>query len=125
LNLFNKGIYNAKKNTVHTATLLAFKNMEKLIEINRDSVVIDVLKHIFGKNLTTKNIVSRSGSNYGLVRVIPFDNYVSFQSIANQNYIASKTTGLILYLKKRLIFQDVSIFSMMELIFIKKDVLSV
>ena len=125
MNLFNKVIYNAKKNTVHTVTLLVIKNMEKLIEINRDSGVIDVLKLIFGKNLTTKNIVSRSGSNYGLVRVIPFDNYVSFQSIANQNYIASKTIGLILYLKKILIFLDVSIFSMMELIFIKKDVLSV
>lgn len=99
--------------------------MEKLIEINRDSVVIDVLKHIFGRNFTTKNIVSRSGSNYGLVRAIPFDNYVSIQGIANQKYIASKITGLILNLKKLSIYQDVSILSMMELISIKKDVLSV
>ncbi len=99
--------------------------MEKLIKTNRDSVVTDVLEYIFGKNLTIKNIVSRAGLNYGLVRVILYGNYVSFLGTVNQNYIASKITGLILYLKKLLIFQDVSILSMMGLIFIRKDVLSV
>jgi len=99
--------------------------MEKLIKTNRGSVVTDVLEHIFGKNLTTKNIASGAGLNYGLVRVILYGNYVCFPGTANQNYISSKITDLILYLKKLLIFQDVSILSMMGLIFIKKDVLSV
>jgi len=44
--------------------------MEKLIKTSRDFVAKDVLKHIFGKNLTIKNTASRAGLNYGLMRVI-------------------------------------------------------
>jgi len=123
--MFNKSIYDAKKSTVHTVTHHISKNMEKLIKTNRDFVATDVLEHIFGKNLTIKNIASRAGLNYGLMRVILYGNYVSFPGTVNQNYIVSKITGLIVYLKKLLIFQDVSILSMMGLIFIRKDVLSV
>jgi len=123
--MFNKSIYDAKKSTVHTVTHHISKNMEKLIKTNRDFFATDVLEHIFGKNITIKSIASRAGINYGLMRVILYGNYVSFPGTVNQNYIASKITGLIVYLKKLLIFQDVSILSMMGLIFIRKDVLSV
>ena len=99
--------------------------MEKLIKTNRDSVVTDVLEHIFGKNLTIKNIASRAGLNYGLVRVILYGNYVSFPGTVNQNYIALRITGLSSHRKTILTFQNASILSTMELIFIRKDVLSV
>ncbi len=72
--MFNKSIYNAKKSIVHTVTHHISKNMEKLIKTNRDFVATDVLEPIFGKNLTIKNIASRAGLNYGLMRVIVFAN---------------------------------------------------
>jgi hypothetical protein len=123
--MFNKSTYDAKKSTVHTVIHQTSRNMEKLIKINRDFVASDALKHIFGKSLTIKNIVSRAGLNYGLMRLILYGNYVFFPDTVNQNYIALRITGLIVHLKKLLISQDVSILSMMGLIFIRKDALSV
>jgi len=123
--MFNKSTYDAKKSTVHSVIHQTSRNMEEVIKTNRDFVANDVLKHIFGENLTIKDIASRAGLNYGLMRVILYGNYVFFPDTVNQNYIASKITGLIVHLKKLLISQDVSILSMMGLIFIRKDVLSV
>jgi hypothetical protein len=39
--------------------------MEKLAKGNRDFNALFVLEHIFGKNLTIKNIVTVTGSSYG------------------------------------------------------------
>ena len=96
--------------------------MEKLIKINKDFVAIDVLKPTFGKKLTTKIIVNSTGSNYGLVRAILYGSSVLSLAIANQNYIASKTTGLILLQKRILIFLNINILFMMGLISIRRGV---
>ena len=96
--------------------------MEKLIKINKDFVVIDVLKHTFGKKLITKIIVNSTGSNYGLVRAILYGSSVLSLAIANQNYIASKTTGLSLLQKRILIFLNINILFMMGLISIRRVV---
>jgi hypothetical protein len=62
--------------------------MEKLINTNRDFAARFVLKHISGRNLTTKDIVSKSGLNYGLMKAMLYASYVLFLDTANQNYIA-------------------------------------
>ena len=99
--------------------------MEKLSKTNRDFAARFVLEHISGKNLTIKDTVSKSGLNYGLMKAMLYASYVLFLDTANQNYIALRITGLSSHRKTILIFQDASILSTMELIFIRKDVLSV
>jgi len=98
--------------------------MEKLIKTSRDFIAQFVLEHISGKSIIIKDTVSKSGLNYGLMKVILYASYVLFLGIANQNYIASRITGLSSHRKTILIFQDASILSTMGLIFIKRDVLS-
>lgn len=99
--------------------------MEKLIKTNRDFFARSVLEHISGKNLTIKDTENKSGLSYGLMKAMLYASYVLFLDTANQNYIALKITGFPSHRKTILIFQDVSILSTMELIFIRKDALSV
>ncbi len=99
--------------------------MAGLIRTNNVIYVNHVVNHIFGKKKLINIIAKNIGLDYGWKKAILFDNYVLFPGIVNQNYIASKISGLILNLKKLSIFQNVSISSTMELISIRKDVLSV
>ena len=116
---------NDKKNIVHHVPLKMLNYMAKQ---DKTSSVLNakyVIKLIFGKKNLINIIAKNIGLDFGCKKAIPFDNYVLFLGIVNQKYIASKITGLILNLKKLSIYQVVSILSMMELISIKKDVLSV
>ncbi len=120
-----KWFNNDKKNIVLHVPLKMLNYMAKLDKTSSVLNAKHVIKLIFGKKKRINIIAKNIGLDYGWKKAIPFDNYVSIQGIANQKYIASKITGLILNLKKLSIYQDVSILSMMELISIKKDVLSV
>jgi hypothetical protein len=80
---------------------------------------------IFGKKKRINIIVSSTGLNYGLMKVILYGSYVFILDIVNQNYIASRIIGLSIYRKRILIFQDTSTLFTMALISIKKDVLLV
>ncbi len=77
---------------------------------------------IFGRKEQINIIVNSTGSNYGLVRAILYGSSVLSLAIANQNYIASKTTGLSLHQKRILIFLNINILFMMGLISIRRGV---
>ena len=50
--------------------------------------VKNVIKLIFGKKKQINIIANNTGSNYGLMKVIRYGNYVFFLGIVDQNYIA-------------------------------------
>jgi hypothetical protein len=99
--------------------------MEKLIKTNRGFFAQVALEHTSGKSLTIKNIVSKFGSNYGLMKLIRYASFLYSLDTVNQNYIGLKTTGLNLIQKNILIFQNANILFTMGLISIKRDVLSI
>jgi len=84
-----------------------------------------VIKLISGKKKQINIIANSTGLNYGLMRVILYDNCVFFPDIANQNYIALRIIGFISNRKMLLIFQNANILFTMGLIFIRMGVLSV
>lgn len=84
-----------------------------------------VIKHIFGRKRQINIIANNTGSNYGLMRAIPYDSFLPFLAIADQNYTVSRTIGLSFRRKRLLIFQNANILFTMGLTFIRRGVLSV
>lgn len=97
--------------------------MEQHDRINNVFNVKHVLKLLFGKNGTTKNIVNNIGLSYGLLKAIPFVNYPSFQATADQNLKESKITGFIKNLKNIMTIPNTNTCSLTALTFIKMGVL--
>ena len=85
--------------------------------------VKNVIKLIFGKKKQINIIANSTGSNYGLMKVIRYGNYVFFLGIVDQNYIASRTIGLIWNRKMLLIFRNSNTLFTMGLTSIKMGVL--
>ena len=85
--------------------------------------VKSVIELTFGKKKRINIIVSSTGLNYGLKKVILYGSYVFFLDIVDQNYIASRIIGLSIHRKRILIFQNASTLFTMALISIRKDVL--
>ena len=85
--------------------------------------VKSVIELTFGKKKRTNIIVSSTGLNYGLKKVILYGSYVFFLDIVDQNYIASRIIGLSIRRKKILIFQNTNTLFTMELTSIRRGVL--
>jgi len=85
--------------------------------------VKNVIKLIFGKKKQINIIANSTGSNYGLMKVIRYGNYVFFLGIVDQNYIASRTIGLIWNRKMLLIFRNSNTLFTMGLTSIRMGVL--
>src|SRR3989338_9590719 len=92
---------------------------EKHDRINNVFNVKRVLKLLFGKSSITKNFVNNIGSSSGLLKVIPFVNYLSFQVTAHQNLKESKITGFIKSLKNRMITPNINTYFLTARTFIK------
>jgi len=99
--------------------------MVKRTKIDNVLDVKNVIKLIFGKKKQINIIASSTGSNYGLMKVILYGSSVFFPGIADQNYIASRITGLTLNRRMLLIFQNANTLFMMGRISIRMDALSV
>lgn len=80
--------------------------MVKHAKTNNVLDVKNVIRLIFGKKDQINIIANSTGLNYGLMKVIRYDNYVFFLGIVDQNCIASRTIGLILSRKVFLIFRN-------------------
>lgn len=85
--------------------------------------VKNVIKLIFGKKKQINIIANSTGSNYGLMKVIRYGNYVFFLGVVDQNYIASRTIGLIWNRKMLLIFRNSNTLFTMGLTSIRMGVL--
>ena len=81
--------------------------------------VKSVIELTFGKKKRINIIVSSTGLNYGLKKVILYGSYVFFLDIVNLNYIASRIIGLSIHRKRILIFQNANTLFTMELISIE------
>ncbi|OIO38043.1 MAG: hypothetical protein AUJ72_03285 [Candidatus Omnitrophica bacterium CG1_02_46_14] len=97
---------------------------EQRDRINSDFNVKPVLKLLFGKNNTTKNIVNAIGSNFGSPKAIRSGNYVRSQATALPSLNELRTTGLIKHRQSAQTIQRSSTLFMMALTSIKTDALS-
>jgi len=97
--------------------------MVKHAKTNNVLNVKNVIKLIFGKKKQINIIANSTGSNYGLMKVIRYGNYVFFLGIVDQNYIASRTIGLIWNRKMLLIFRNLNTLFTMGLTSIRMGVL--
>jgi len=77
---------------------------------------------ISGRKKQINTIAKNIGLSYGLMRAILSDSSAIFLVIANQNYTASRTTGLSLNRKRISTSLIANILFMMGRIFIKKGV---
>lgn len=89
--------------------------MVRHAKTNNDLNVKNVIKHIFGKKKQINIIANSTGLNYGLMKVIRYGSYVFFLGIVDQNYIASRTIGLVWNRKMLLIFRNSNTLFMMGL----------
>jgi len=94
----------------------------KRAKTNNDFYVNYVINLMSGRKKQINTIAKNIGSNYGLMRAIPYDRSAIFLGIANQSYTVSKTTGLSLNRKRISTSLSANILFMMGRIFIKKGV---
>jgi len=107
------------KKDVRNADLSILTIMVKLNKTSNAFNVRSALRPLSGKLLTTENIVSATGSSYGLQKAITSDNYAIYQDTVISNSRASKTTGLGSCPKNSSIIDNTNTLSMTPLIFTK------
>ena len=78
-------------------------------KINNGFDVKHVIKLLYGKTFTIKDIVRNIGSSYGLKKVIAFVNYVNYLDTVILNLKALKSIGLIKYPKSAGIIKTLNI----------------
>jgi hypothetical protein len=107
------------KKDVRNANLSILSILVKPNKTSNDFNVRSALRPLSGKLLTTENIVSATGSSYGLQKAITSDNYAIYQDTVISNSRASKTTGLGNCPENGLITNNTNMSFMMPLIFTK------
>jgi hypothetical protein len=107
------------KKDVRNADLNRLSILVKLNKTSNDFNVKNALRPLSGKLLTTENIVSATGSSYGLRKATTSDNYAIYQDTVISNSKESKTTGLGSCPKSSSIIDNTNTLSMMPLIFTK------
>lgn len=107
------------KKDVRNAALSMLNILAKPNKTGNDFNVKSVSKPLYGKLLTTEDIVSATGSNYGLQKATTSDNYVTYQGTVISNSKVSKTIGLSNHPKSSSIIDNTNTLSTMPLIFTK------
>lgn len=69
------------------------------------------------------NSMNSTGLSSGLLKAIPFVNYLSFQVTVRQNLKESKITGFIKSLKNLMTISNTNTYFLTALIFIRMDAL--
>ena len=107
------------KNDVRNVDLNRSSILAKLNKTSNDFNVKNALRPLSGKLLTTGNIVSATGSSYGLRKATTSGNYAIYRDTVISNSKASKTTGLGSRPQSSSIIDNTNTLSMMPLIFTK------
>jgi hypothetical protein len=107
------------KKDVRNANLSMLSILVKPNKTGNDFNAKSASKRLYGKLLTTENIVSATGLNYGLQKATTSDNYVIYQDTAILNSKVSKTIGLGNYHKNSSIIDNTNTLFTMPLIFTK------
>jgi hypothetical protein len=107
------------KKDVRNADLSMLSILVKPNKTGNDFNVRSASKLLYGKLLTTENIVSATGLNYGLQKATTSDNYVIYQGTVISNSKVSKTIGLGNCPKSSSIIDNTNTLFTMPLIFTK------